>query len=443
MAPETRYAHSGGINIAYQVFGRGPLDLVYVPGWISNVEMNWENPRMAASLERLGSFARVVIFDKRGTGLSDRVSGYPTIEQRMDDVRAVMDAAGVERAALFGHSEGAGMCIVFAATYPERTRALITYGGFAKRLRSSDYPWAPETGARMSYADRLEREGWSIWTDEDLSYYAPSLAGDRETARWFEASIRRSASPAAAAQLLRMNTYVDVRAVLSQVPVPTLVIQALDDRDVDVRDGRYLAERIPNAKYVELPSGDHMWWVSHQDEIIGEVQEFLTGARTSVESDRFLATALFTDIVNGTNKAAEIGDQRWRDLIERHHALVRKELARHRGVEQDTAGDGFYATFDGPGRAVRCALAVRDSLRALDVEIRAGAHAGECERIAGKVGGIATIIGARIRELASPGEVLVSATVRDLTVGSELRFEDRGTHRLKGVPGEWRVFAAS
>ena len=443
MAPETRYAHSGGINIAYQVFGRGPLDLVYVPGWISNVEMNWENPRMAASLERLGSFARVVIFDKRGTGLSDRVSGYPTIEQRMDDVRAVMDAAGVERAALFGHSEGAGMCIVFAATYPERTRALITYGGFAKRLRSSDYPWAPETEARMSYADRLEREGWSIWTDEDLSYYAPSLAGDRETARWFEASIRRSASPAAAAQLLRMNTYVDVRAVLSQVPVPTLVIQALDDRDVDVRDGRYLAERIPNAKYVELPSGDHMWWVSHQDEIIGEVQEFLTGARTSVESDRFLATALFTDIVSGTTKAAEIGDQRWRDLIERHHALVRKELARHRGVEQDTAGDGFYATFDGPGRAVRCALAVRDSLRALDVEIRAGAHAGECERIAGKVGGIATIIGARIRELASPGEVLVSATVRDLTVGSELRFEDRGTHRLKGVPGEWRVFAAS
>jgi len=443
MAPETRYAHSGGINIAYQVFGRGPLDLVYVPGWISNVEMNWENPRMAASLERLGSFARVVIFDKRGTGLSDRVSGYPTIEQRMDDVRAVMDAAGVERAALFGHSEGAGMCIVFAATYPERTRALITYGGFANRPRSSDYPWAPETEARMAYADRLEREGWSIWTDEDLSYYAPSLAGDRETARWFEASIRRSASPAAAAQLLRMNTYVDVRAVLSQVPVPTLVIQALDDRDVDVRDGRYLAERIPNAKYVELPSGDHMWWVSHQDEIIGEVQEFLTGARTSVESDRFLATALFTDIVSGTTKAAEIGDQRWRDLIERHHALVRKELARHRGVEQDTAGDGFYATFDGPGRAVRCALAVRDSLRALDVEIRAGAHAGECERIAGKVGGIATIIGARIRELAAPGEVLVSATVRDLTVGSELRFEDRGTHRLKGVPGEWRVFAAS
>jgi len=443
MVPKTRYAHSGDVNIAYQVFGDGPLDLVYVPGWISNVEMNWESPRMAASLERLGSFARVVIFDKRGTGLSDRVSSYSTIEQRMDDVRAVMDAAGVERAALFGHSEGAGMCIVFAATYPERTRALVTYGGFAKRLRSNDYPWAPDPEARMSYADRLEREGWSIWTDEDLSYYAPSLAGDRETARWFEASIRRSASPAAAAQLLRMNTYVDVRAALPQVRVPTLVIQAADDRDVDVRDGRYLAQHIPNVKYVELSSGDHMWWVSHQDEIIGEVQEFLTGARAISDSDRFLATALFTDIVDGTTKAAEIGDHRWRDLLERHHTLVRKELARHRGIEQDTAGDSFYATFDGPGRAVRCALAARDALRDLNLEIRAGAHTGECERIAGKVGGIATMISARIRELAAPGQVLVSATVRDLTVGSGFRFEDRGTYRLKGVPGEWRVFAAS
>ncbi|TMH22812.1 MAG: adenylate/guanylate cyclase domain-containing protein, partial [Betaproteobacteria bacterium] len=249
--------------------------------------------------------------------------------------------------------------------------------------------------------------------------------------------------PAAAAQLLRMNTYVDVRAALPQVRVPTLVIQAADDRDVDVRDGRYLAQHIPNVKYVELSSGDHMWWVSHQDEIIGEVQEFLTGARAISDSDRFLATALFTDIVDGTTKAAEIGDHRWRDLLERHHTLVRKELARHRGIEQDTAGDSFYATFDGPGRAVRCALAARDALRDLNLEIRAGAHTGECERIAGKVGGIATMISARIRELAAPGQVLVSATVRDLTVGSGFRFEDRGTYRLKGVPGEWRVFAAS
>jgi class 3 adenylate cyclase len=443
MAPETHYAHSNGVSIAYQVFGSGPFDCVYVPGWISNVEMMWENPRLASSLERLGSFARVIVFDKRGTGLSDRVTGYPTIEERMDDVRAVMDAAGCERAALFGHSEGAGMCIVFAATYPERSRALITYGGFAARLRTDDYPWAPDPQARMAYGDRLEREGWSIWTDSDLAYYAPSLAGDPETARWFAAYVRRSASPGAAAQLLRMNTFVDVRAVLPQVRVPTLVLQAVGDRDVDVRDGRYLAEHIPGAKYVELASGDHMWWVSHQDEILGEAQEFLTGTRQSVDADRFLATAFFTDIVGGTATAAQLGDRRWRELIERHHAIIREELKRHRGLEQDTAGDGFYATFDGPARAVRCALAARDRVRELGVQIRAGTHTGECQQVAGKVGGLATIIGARIRELAAPGEVLASATVRDLTVGSGLRFEDRGAHRLKGVPGEWRVFAAS
>ena len=262
-------------------------------------------------------------------------------------------------------------------------------------------------------------------------------------ARWFASYFRQSASPGAAAQMLRMNTYVDLRAVLPTIRVPTLVLQALDDRDVDVRDGRYLAEHIPGAKYVELPSGDHMWWVSHQDEIIGEIQEFLTGARPVAEVDRFLATSLFTDIVGSTVKAAELGDHRWRELVERHHSVVRDELKRHRGIEQDTAGDGFYATFDGPARAVRCALAVRDRVRDLGIEIRAGAHTGECEQIAGKVGGIATIIGARIRELAGPGEVLASATVRDLTAGSGLRFDDRGMHQLKGVPGEWKVFAAS
>ncbi|HEY3218497.1 MAG TPA: adenylate/guanylate cyclase domain-containing protein [Candidatus Limnocylindria bacterium] len=443
MTPETRYARSGDVSIAYQVFGSGLFDLVYVPGWISNVDMMWENSRMAASLQRLASFARVVVFDKRGTGLSDRVTGYPTIEQRMDDVRAVMDAAGIARAALFGHSEGAGMCIVFAATYPERTRALITYGGFAKRMRTEDYPWAPTLDARVAAADELQRDGWGERMDAELDYYAPSIAGDPEMARWFAAYCRQSASPGAAAQLLLMNTYVDVRAVLPQVRVPTLVIQAIGDRDVDARDGQYLAAHIPNATYVQLPSGDHMWWVSHQDEILGEVQEFLTGTRPSVDADRFLATALFTDIVGGTARAAALGDRRWRDLLERHHAVVREELERHRGIEQDTAGDGFYATFDGPARAVRCALTVRDRLRSFGLEIRAGAHTGECERIAGKVGGIATIIGARIRELAAPGEVLASATVRDLTTGSDLRFADRGAHQLKGVPGEWRVFAAS
>ena len=444
MAPETRYAHSGGVNIAYQVFGQGAFDLVYVPGFISNIEMMWENPRIVRIFERLGSFARVITFDKRGTGLSDRVSGYPTIEQRMDDVRAVMDAAGCESAALFGASEGAGMCIVFAATYPERTRALVTYGGFAKRMRSSDYPWAPTLESRMAAADKIEREGWNdTMSDEELALLAPSLKEDPELLRWFTTNRRRSASPGGAAQVLRMNTLIDVRAVLPSIRVPTLVLQAMGDRDVDVRDGRYLADHIPNAKYVELPSGDHLWWVSHHDEIVGEVQEFLTGTRPSVDADRFLATALFTDIVGGTARAAHVGDRAWRDIIERHHAVVREELVRHRGVEQDTAGDGFYATFDGPARAVRCALAVRERLRSIGLEIRAGAHTGECQRVAGKVGGIATIIGARIREIAAPGEVLASATVRDLTAGSGLRFDDRGMHQLKGIPGEWHVFAAS
>ncbi len=440
MVPETRYARSGNVSIAFHMFGSGPFDLVFVPGWVSNIEMMWENPRYASSLERLAAFARVITFDKRGTGLSDRTVGYPTLEQRMDDVRAVMDAASCERAALFGHSEGAGMCILFAATYPDRTRALITYGGFAKRLRADDYPWAPTLESRVADAERLEREGWAA---VDLAYYAPSLAGDAQMARWYASYLRQSASPGAAAQMLRMNTYVDVRAVLPTIRVPTLVLQAIGDRDVDARDGRFIADHIPAAKYVELPSGDHMWWVSHQEEIVGEIQEFLTGSRPAVDTDRFLATCLFTDIVGSTARAAEMGDRRWRELIERHHAVVRDELVRHRGVEQDTAGDGFYATFDGPARAVRCALTVRDRVRDLGIDIRAGAHTGECEQIAGKVGGIATIIGARIRELAQPGEVLASATVRDLTAGSGLSFDDRGVHQLKGVPGEWRVFAAS
>ena len=442
MVPETRYARSGDVSIAFHVFGSGPFDLVYVPGWVSNIEMMWANPRVASSLERLAAFARVITFDKRGTGLSDRVTGYPTLEQRMDDVRAVMDAARCERAALFGHSEGGGMCILFAATYPERTRALVTYGAFAKRLRSDDYSWAPTLESRMAAADHLERDGWAA-TTEELSYYAPSLAGDPEMARWFASYRRQSASPGAAAQMLRMNTYVDVRSVLPTIQVPTLVLHAIGDQDVDVRDARYIAEHVPGAKYVELPSGDHMWWVSHQEEIIGEIQEFLTGSRPPIDIDRFLATSLFTDIVGSTRRAAELGDRAWRDLIERHHAVVREELARHRGVEQDTAGDGFYATFDGPARAVRCALTVRDRLRELGIEVRAGAHTGECEQIAGKVGGIATVIGARVHQLAGPGEVLTTATVRDLTAGSGLRFDDRGVHQLKGVPGEWRVYAAS
>jgi pimeloyl-ACP methyl ester carboxylesterase len=437
--PKTRYAKSSGLSIAYQVIGQGSQDLVYVPGWISNVEMMWENPALASFLRRLASFTRLIVFDKRGTGLSDRVTELPTLEQRMDDVRAVMDAVGSTRAALFGHSEGACMCILFAATYPEKTVALITYGAFAKRLRSEDYPWAPTLEERLRGADELERN-WGEPKIADLAYYAPSVADDANFQEWIDTYFRRSASPKAAADLLRMNSYTDVRDVLSSVRVPTLVLQAIGDRDVQAVEGRYIASRIANAKYVEFHSGDHWFWVSHQEDILGEIQELLTGGRSAPEHDRILATVLFTDVVEGTKKAAALGDRRWRDLLESHRTLVRAELARHRGTEQDTAGDSFYATFDGPTRAVRCAFAARDAARGLGLEIRAGVHTGECEIVANKLRGFAAIIGGRVKDLARPGEVLATSIVRDLVSGSGLSFTERGMHTLTGLPGEWFLF---
>ena len=442
MVPQTRYAKSRELNIAYQVVGDGPFDLVYVPGWVSNIEMVWTEPNYARVLGRLASFSRLILFDKRGTGLSDRVSNdrLPTLEQRMDDVRAVMDAAGSDRAALFGHSEGGSMSILFAATYPQRSIALALYGSFAKRLRSDDYPWAPTLEERLSLADEIERG----WGDVSLEYYVPSRATDEPLRQWLSAYFRGGASPAAAAALLRMNSYNDVRAVLSAVRVPTLVLHASGDRDVKVDEGRYVAAHIEGARFLEVAGGDHIWFLSPKaDEIVDALEEFLTGVRPAHEADRFLATVLFTDVVNGTVRAAELGDRRWRELVEHHHALVRGELGRHHGVEVDTAGDGFFATFDAPGRAVRCAMAIRDGVRGLMLEIRAGVHTGECEVIAGKTGGIAAIVGARVREQAAPGEVLVTSTVRDLTSGSGLVFEDRGTRALKGVPRTWQLFAAS
>lgn len=440
-APPTRYAKSGDLNIAYQVVGDGPFDLVYVPGWISNVEMMWTEPSVAHVLGRLAGFSRLILFDKRGTGLSDRVSNdhLPTLEQRMDDVRAVMDAARSERAALFGHSEGCSMSILFAATYPARSTALALYGSFAKRARSDDYPWAPTLEERMRLADEIEKD----WGDVDLKYYVPSRAGDEPLREWLSAYFRSGASPAAGAALLRMNSRNDVRAVLGAVRVPTLVMHASGDRDVKVDEGRYVAGHIEGARFMEIAGGDHIWYVSPQaDEVVDAVEEFLTGVRPRPEPDRFLATVLFTDVVNGTARAAELGDRRWGELVERHHSMVRSELGRHSGVEVDTAGDGFFATFDAPGRAVRCALALRDGVRELGLEIRAGVHTGECQVIAGKTGGIAAIVGARVREQAAPGEVLVTSTVRDLTSGSGIRFEDRGSHALKGVPRDWELFAA-
>jgi pimeloyl-ACP methyl ester carboxylesterase len=444
MAPETRYARSGDLNIAYQVTGEGPRDLVYVPGWVSNVELMWEQPATAHFLERLASFSRLILFDKRGTGLSDRVSNdeLPTLELRMDDVRAVLDAVDSQRAALFGHSEGGNMSALFAATYPERTTALITLGCFAKRRDpDDDYPWAPTAENREEAAADVELN-WGRLRSEDVEYYAPSHAGDESYVRSLERYMRGGASPGAAAFLLRMNSYIDIRSVLPSIRVPTLVLHRTGDHDVNVSEGRYLASRIPGARFVELPGADHLITARDADTIADEIEEFLTGTRPAPEPDRVLATVLFTDIVGSTERAAELGDRRWRDLLGTHDAAVRRELERFRGREVDTAGDGFLATFDGPARAVRCALSAGDAVRQLGVEIRAGIHTGECELDGSKIRGIAVHTGARIASLAGPGEVLVSQTVKDLVSGSGLAFDDRGLHALKGVPGEWRIYAA-
>ena len=444
MAPETRYARSGDLNIAYQVTGDGPRDLVYVPGWVSNIEMMWEEPAMVHFLERLASFSRLVLFDKRGTGLSDRVSNteLPTLEQRMDDVRVVLEAVSSERAALFGHSEGGNMCVLFAATYPERTTALITLGSFAKRRDpDDDYPWAPTAEDRDETTAEVE-QNWGHMRPQDVEYYAPSRVGDEPFVRNLEQYFRRAASPGAAAALLRMNSYIDIRDVLPTIQVPTLVLHRTGDHDVNVAEGRYLASRIPGAKFVELEGADHWIAAGDTDAIADDIEEFLTGTRPMPEPDRVLATVLFTDIVGSTERAAELGDRRWRELISTHDAAVRRELERFRGREVDTAGDGFLAAFDGPARAVRCALSAGDAVRQLGVEIRAGIHTGECELDGPKIRGIAVHTGARIASLAGPGEVLVSQTVKDLVAGSGLGFDDRGVHALKGVPGEWRVYAA-
>jgi pimeloyl-ACP methyl ester carboxylesterase len=435
--PETKYAKSGDVNIAYQVVGDGPLDLVYVPGWVSNIALMWEEPAHAHLLRRLASFSRLILFDKRGTGLSDPVplDRLPMLEQRMDDVRAVMDAAGSERAALFGSSEGGLMSVLFAATYPERTRALIALAIYAKRIWSSDYPWAPTPEARAAEIDSIER----AWGGEmDISNLAPTA--DEAFKRRAVAYLRRSASPGAAVALLRMNTQIDVRDVLPTIRVPTLVLQRAGDRDVNVEEGRWIAAQIPDAKYVELPGDEHLIWAGDVDAVVDEVEEFLTGERPLPEANRVLSTVLFTDVVDSSAHAAELGDRRWREVIGEHHARVRRQLDRFRGREIDTAGDGFFATFDGPGRAVRAAWTIRESVRELGIEIRAGVHTGECELMADKVGGIAVHTGARVAGAAGPGEVLVSSTVRDLVAGSGIGFEDRGEHELKGV-GSWRLYS--
>jgi len=440
--PETRYTKSGDVNIAYQVVGEGPFDLIWVPGWISNVEESWEVPEYAHFLRRLASFSRLILFDKRGTGLSDRVSNesLPMLEQRMDDVRAVLEAAGSERAALFGASEGGNMSVLFAATYPDRVRALVLAGIYAKRLWSPDYPWAPTPEDREREHETIERE-WA--GDMDVSELAPRAASDPELMRRIATFFRRSASPGAAVALNRMNTQIDTRAVLPTISVPTLLLHRADDLNVKVEEARWIAQQIPDAKYVELPGDDHLVWTGDTDTLLDEVEEFLTGVRRGAEPDRLLATVLFTDIVGSTERVAEVGDSRWRELLEAHHRIVRGELERFRGREIDTAGDGFLATFDGPARAIRCACSIRDSVRSLGIEIRAGLHTGECELVGEKVAGIAVHTAARVNGLARPSEVLVSSTVKDLVAGSGIAFAERGEHELKGVPGHWLLYAVA
>jgi class 3 adenylate cyclase len=433
MLPETRYAKSGDVHIAYQVIGSGLLDLVFVPGFISHVDHVWDEPRWSAFLERLASFSRLICFDKRGTGLSDRISAIPTLEERMDDVRAVMDAVGSERAALFGISEGGPMSLLFAATHPDRTLALTLYGSYALFQTAV---MSPET--LVGYLEEVE-ESWG--TGKLVRGIAPSLAENVAFRKWWARFERLGASPSAVKTLMHMNSEIDIRGILSAIHVPTLIMHRVGDPRVNVAAGRYLAQHIASARYVELPGNDHLFCAGHSHRILDEIEKFLTGSLAHSETDRALATVLFTDIVGSTERAVALGDREWRHLLEMHDACVRRELARFRGKEIRTLGDGFLATFDGPARAVRCAEAIRDNVRDLGLEVRSGLHTGEIEILPNDVGGIAVHVAARVAHLAGPGEVLASSVLKELVAGSGLRFADRGVHTLKGLADGMRVFA--
>lgn len=439
MRAETRYAKSGDVHIAYQVTGSGPLDLIWVPGFVSHLDADWESPVRTRFIERFGAFCRVIRFDKRGTGLSDRVA-IPSLEQRMDDVRAVMDAVGSKRAALLGVSEGGPMSLLFAATYPERTIALVLYGSYARRLWAADHPYGKTAADWAGFVQRLERE-WGGPVAVDI--FSPSIINDDAKKEAAARYWRQAASPGAAVAIMEMNGEIDVRHVLPSIRVPTLIVHRKGDRLTSVEQSRVLAGKIRGAKLVELPGDDHVPWVGDADALFGEIAEFLTGVRPADEHDRILTTILFTDIVGATERAASLGDHEWRQLLARHHAVVRLELDRFRGREVDTAGDGFMAAFDGPARAVRCAQAIVGAAsKELNLQIRAGLHTGECEIMENKYAGLAVHVGARIAALAGGGEVLVSNTVKDLVAGSGLQFEGRGGHSLKGVPGQWQIFSA-
>jgi len=440
MRPKTRYAKSGDVSIAYQVVGDGPLDLIVVPGWMSHLDLHWEMLGFGAWVQRLTRFSRVILFDKRGAGLSDRDVGDSTLEERMDDLRAVLDAVGSERTAVLGFSEGGSLAMVFAATHPERVTHLVLFGAFPRSAEASDFPKGAEAGERVAALLRIVDESWGEGLT--LDSISPSLAHIERAREFMGRFERASLSPRAARTHLRWIAEIDTRAVARSLRVPTLVMHDAGDLLIPVDGGRWLGRNIPGARYVELPGDDHAPWTGDDGRMTDEIQEFLTGSRPPAEADRVLATVLFTDIVGSSERAAALGDRAWRDLLERHHAMVREELERHRGQERDTAGDGVFATFDGPARAVHCAKSICRGVQSLGIQVRAGVHTGECERAGEKVTGIAVHTGARVMAEAAPGEVLVSSTVKDLVCGSGLVFRNRGAHILKGIPGEWSLFAA-
>lgn len=440
MIPQVRFARSGDVDIAYQVLGSGPIDLVFVEGFMSHRQLNWETPGYARYCERLAEFSRLILFDKRGVGMSDRVPGATTLEERMDDIRAVMDVVGSERAAVMGESEGGPLSILFAAAHPERTSGLILQGAEARELKDDDWPWGESTREELEeyFAEFPDR--WGRVTEATVRALVPSIA----PAPWFAEQMSRlllgAATPRSAEAFIRMAFEIDVRDVARTIRVPTLILHAVDDKVCDVGNARWFAANIPGSRYVELPGGDHLAYFD-PGEILAEIRGFLTGVREAAIPETSLVALLFIDLVGSTEQAARLGDRRWADLLAQYHAIVRNEIGQFRGREIDTAGDGFFVTFDGPARAIRCARAMVTAVQALGLEVRAGIHVGELGFEGDKPVGLAVHIGARIGALAEGGEILVSSTARDLVSGSGLDFEDRGTHDLKGVPDSWRVYA--
>ncbi len=434
---ETRYAKSGTLNIAYQLFGNGGINLVLIPGWASNVENIWTLPEFAGFAQKLAQFARVILLDRRGTGLSDPVENPPTLEERMDDVRAVIDAAGWDRAAIWGISEGGPMAMMFAATYPGRVTALVLYGTFACFSETHDYPHGYPAHINTKWLSKLE----ATWGSGELSSsFVPSLKADPVVMRALSRQERMAMSPGTARKLFTLLTQTDVRHVLPAIRVPTLILHRSEDKPIRVGHARYLAQNIQGAKYVELAGCDHIPWFGDVDALLGEVSEFLTGERAAPDVDRILTTILFCDIVESTQRAAELGDRDWKLLLSRFYATIDDKLRQFRGRKLDTAGDGLFAAFDGPARAVRCGVSLTDAVRRLGVQLRVGVHTGECEVLAEKYSGIAVHLGARVASVAQPNQVVVSSTVKDLVVGSGIRFEDLGSRPLKGVQDEWHLF---